>query len=110
MDTDNMIPVMLGANSMLFGATGSVSAFLRVSLAVWFVGVKALGICWTAFFDDYYTVLSRRSLTSSTTLAVEMLFDLIGKDFARTGKKATEFSPVVKTLGLQLNLHDPQAR
>ena len=51
MDTDNMNPVMLEANlSMPFGATGSVSAFLRVSLAVWFVGVKAVGICWTAFF------------------------------------------------------------
>ena len=109
MDTDNMTPMMLGANSMPFGATGSVSAFLRVGLAVWFVGVKALGICWTAFFDEY-TVLPRRSLTNSTSLAVEMLFDLIGIDFARTGKKATEFCSVVKTLGLQLNLQDPQGR
>ena len=49
-------------------------------------------------------------MTNSTGLAVEMLFELIGVDFARTGKQATEFGHVVKTMGLQLNLHDPQAR
>ena len=28
-------PALLGVNSLLFGATGSVSAFLRVAMAVW---------------------------------------------------------------------------
>ena len=105
MNLDTGQPMMLGANSMPFGATGSVSAFLRVSMAIWFVGVKALGLCWTAFFDDY-TLLSRKELTGNTSATAEMLFDLIGIDFAKTGKKATDFSHVVKTLGLQLNLND----
>ena len=96
-------PVLLGTNSLPFGATGSVSAFLRVSLAIWFIGVRALGLCWTAFFDDY-TLLSRKCLAKSAGGAAELLFDLVGIDFAREGKKCRDFSAVVSTLGVELNL------
>ena len=92
-------PVLLGTNSLPFGATGSVSAFLRVSLAIWFIGVRALGLCWTAFFDDY-TLLSRKCLAKSAGGAAELLFDLLGRE----GKKCTDFSAVVSTLGVELNL------
>ena len=50
-------PVLLGANELPFGATGSVSSFLKVSMAIWYIGVRALGLCWTAFFDDSRTHL-----------------------------------------------------
>ena len=38
-----------------FGATGSVAAFLRVAASVPFIGLRALDIWWTNFFD--YTVV-----------------------------------------------------
>ena len=95
--------VLLGTNSLPFGATGSVNAFLRVSLAIWFIGVRALGLCWTAFFDDY-TLLSRKCLARSSGSSAELLFDLLGVEFAREGKKCTEFSTLVSTLGVELNL------
>ena len=95
--------VLLGTNSLPFGATGSVSAFLRVSVAIWFIGVRALGLCWTAFFDDY-TLLSRKCLAKNSGGAAELLFDLLGIDFAREGKKCTDFGTVVNTLGVELNL------
>ena len=95
--------VLLGTNSLPFGATGSVIASLRVSLAIWFIGVRALGLCWTAFFDDY-TLLSRKCLANSSGSAAELLFDLLGIDFAREGKKCTDFSTLVSTLGVELNL------
>ena len=98
--------VLLGTNSLPFGATGSVSAFLRVSLAIWFIGVRALGLCWTAFFDDY-TLLSRKCLAKRSGSAAELLFDLLGIDFAREGKKCTEFNTTVSTLGVELNLCGP---
>ena len=98
--------VLLGTNSLPFGATGSVSAFLRVSLAIWFIGVRALGLCWTAFFDDY-TLLSRKCLAKSSGSSAELLFDLLGIEFAREGKKCTEFSTLVSTLGVELNLCGP---
>ena len=43
----------LGTNALPFGAIGSVSAFLRISMAVWFLGVRGLRLCWTSFVDDF---------------------------------------------------------
>ena len=99
-------PALLGTNSLPFGATGSVSSFLRVSVALWYIGVRALGLCWTAFFDDY----TLKCLAENAGRTAEMLFDLIGIDFAREGKKCTSFDTVVSTLGVELNLCDPEGR
>ena len=43
---------LFGINSLPFGASGSVGGFLRVSLAVWFLGMAIFRLVWTAFFDD----------------------------------------------------------
>ena len=93
----------LGINALPFGAIGSVSSFLRVSMAVWFLGVKGLRLCWTSFFDDY-TLLSRRSNSNSASLSAEFLFQLLGITFATEGKKAVEWNTKVKTLGVVLDL------
>ena len=103
MNAETGEPTLLGTNSLPFGATGSVSSFLRVSVALWYIGVRALGLCWTAFFDDY-TLLSRRCPAENAGRTAEMLFDLIGIDFAREGKKCTKFDTIVSTLGVEMNL------
>ena len=36
-DMDQQRPCLLGVNALPFGASGSVSAFLRISMALWFV-------------------------------------------------------------------------
>ena len=93
----------LGINALPFGAIGSVSSFLRVSMAVWFLGVKGLRLCWTSFFDDY-TLLSRKSNSNSAGLSAEFLFRLLGITFATEGKKAVDWSTRVKTLGVVIDL------
>ena len=103
MNAETGEPTLLCTNSLPFGATGSVSSFFRVSVALWYIGVRALGLCWTAFFDDY-TLLSRRCLAENAGRTAEMLFDLIGIDFAREGKKCTKFDTIVSTLGVEVNL------
>ena len=40
---------LFGANSLPFGASGSVGGFLRVSIAVWFLGMTIFKIPWTAY-------------------------------------------------------------
>ena len=94
---------LLGANALPFGAIGSVSAFLRVTMAVWYIGVRGLRLCWTSFFDDY-TMLSKRLTSRSAALAAESLFEMLGIDFARDGKKAVEWNTKVKTLGVVIDL------
>ena len=85
-----------------FGAVGSVAGFLRISHALWFIGAAALGLCWTAFYDDF-SVLAREELLHSTSSACELLFRLLGIDFADSGKKAVPFSSNFKILGLVVN-------
>ena len=95
-------PAIFGVNALPFGAVGSVAGFLRTSHALWFIGATALGLCWTAFYDDF-SVLAREELLHSTSSACELLFRLLGIDFADTGKKAVPFSNNFKMLGLVVN-------
>ena len=61
LDTDSILPRLLGMTRTLpFGAVGSVGGFLRVSYALWFIGVASLKLAWTAFYDDYTLITSRQ--------------------------------------------------
>jgi hypothetical protein len=93
----------LGLNALPFGAIGSVNSFLRISMAIWYIGLRGLRLCWTAFFDDY-TLLSKRTCSSSAAVSAESLFSLLGVDFAREGKKAVPWGTEVCALGVKINL------
>lgn len=69
-DVDQGKPCLLGVNALPFGAAGSVSAFLRISMALWYVGVVGLRLAWTVFYDDY-TVICKRCLSHGTGIAAE---------------------------------------
>ena len=88
-------------NALPFGAVGSVAGFLRISHALWYIGTTALGF-WTAFYADF-SVLSREELLHSTSTTCELLFRLLGVDFADSGRIAVPFSRNFKMLGLVVN-------
>ena len=94
---------LFGVNSLPFGATGSVGGFLRISMAVWYLGLAIFKLPWTAYFDDY-TVFSRDELVCNTSQTICNLFDLLGIDFAREGDKAGDFSDCFKSLGVEIRL------
>ncbi|CAE7396726.1 dnajb6-b, partial [Symbiodinium microadriaticum] len=98
-------PLIMGVNSLPFGAVGSVAAFLRISLSLWLIGTKLFKIFWTAFFDDY-GVTTRDELVDNTAACVGLLFELLGVDYAKEGKKAPPFSREFKLLGVRVDLHD----
>ena len=64
-NADTGTPTALGVNTLLFGAVGSVAGSVRISVALWFIGLAALRLCWTAFYDDF-TALCRTELFKST--------------------------------------------
>eukprot|EP00438_Fugacium_kawagutii_P036418 Skav228951 [mRNA] locus=scaffold2816:14273:15415:- [translate_table: standard] len=103
MDTDACVCKVFGLNALPFGATGSVAGFLRISAALFFILSKGLRIWSSAFFDDFPTLASAE-LSAFTDQHVAMLFDLLGIDFAREGKKSTEFGASMKALGLVFDL------
>ena len=92
-------PQLLGLNALPFGSVSSVSAFLRVSHALWRIGIGiVLGkVLWTAYFDDF-TNVCRSVLQSNTAWVIECIFDLLGVSFDRSGKKAIDHAPVFEHL------------
>ncbi|CAE7206607.1 unnamed protein product [Symbiodinium sp. CCMP2592] len=90
-------------NSLPFGATGSVSSFLRCAAAIWFLGSHALGIPWTNYFDDF-PIFSKDSDCDLVEEVATSFLDLLHVYFARAGKKATVFTKAFKALGLIIDL------
>ena len=102
-DPDTRKLVLLMVNALPFGATGSVAAFLRISIFLWYIGVVGPRLCWTAFYDDF-TLLSRVDCCNNAAWCAECLFDLLGVVFARDGKKATVFEQRFSALGVVFDL------
>ena len=90
-------------NSLPFGATGSVSSFLRCAAATWFLGSHALGIPWTNYFDDF-PIFSRDEDCEITDEVAMTFLDILQIYFAREGRKATKFAKSFKALGLVIDL------
>ena len=86
-----------------FGATRSVYSFLRIIHSVWYIGVVALHLPWSHFFDDF-VVFCKSGLAVNTGQTVEMLFRLLGWKYAVEGEKATAFSTSFTALGVDINL------
>ena len=58
-------------------AIASVTAFLRVSLALWKVGSTLLHLMWSVYFDDFLC-LARSSESRHLEFCVDSLFSLLG--------------------------------
>ena len=58
-----------------FGSIASVTAFLRVSLAIWKIGSSLLKLMWSAYFDDFLC-LARESEAKHVDFCVSSIFSL----------------------------------
>ena len=94
---------LYGLNSLPFGATGSVAGFLRVSSALFYVLSVGLKVWCSAFFDDFPTMAADAE-AAQTDKCVGFLFDLLGIQYAKEGKKNQPFSTEMRALGLIFDL------
>ena len=92
-----------GLNALPFGATGSVSGFLRISTALFHILTMGLGIWAGTFFDDF-PILSRNDVSQQTEQHVSMVLDLLGMRFAKEGKKWAPFQNQLEVLGVVVDL------
>ena len=58
---------------------------------------------WTNFYDDF-VIFCWEADADRTDSAIELLFDLLGWDFARDGDKALAFSKCFGALGICVDL------
>ncbi|CAE7717482.1 unnamed protein product [Symbiodinium sp. CCMP2592] len=106
-DTDSKTPRVDGTNVLPFGATGSVAGFLRVSAAIWHTGVRDMGLGWCAYFDDF-PLLSCDGMEEQIDELADEVFEALGVQYAKEGKKATKFDAVFNALGLAFDLSEFQ--
>ena len=103
MDPLTRSPRLFGLNALPFGATGSVAGFLRISSALFFILTAGLKVWCSAFFDDFPT-LAPKLLADNTEKCVGILFDLLGIQYAQSGKKCLPCAEEMRALGLVFDL------
>ena len=96
-------PKVFQLQSMPFGATASVAAFLRVAEGIKQIGLHSLGLVWTSFFDDFICIC-RKSEAAATDKTVSFLFDALGWDVSRDPAKNSDFGPTFQALGVVFDL------
>ena len=91
------------SNVLPFGSIRSVHSFLRLSRAIWWIGVVGCRLVWTSFYDDFIAY-SRPNLASNTEATISNLFKLLGWAFAESGDKCVPFSSRCEALGVSFDL------
>ena len=95
-------------NALPFGASASVSNFLRCAEALKAVGAKLLNFAWTSFFDDFILV-TPADMASETDKAVKLFFKLLGWTLASDDEKCKPFSTTFTALGVVFDLTEAPA-
>ena len=96
-------PKFFRMESLPFGATGSVSSFLRTSAAVKTIGAGLASLVWTAFFDDFICVCKQED-SCATDMAVRHLFQSLG--WSVPVDKDKPFSQEFAALGVWFDLSE----
>ncbi|CAK9117153.1 unnamed protein product [Durusdinium trenchii] len=86
-----------------FGATHSVYNFLRLARSLHSIACRGLFLLKSNFYDDFILV-SKEANQKSAQHGMEMIFLLTGWEFARDGKKATDFARICHALGVEFDL------
>ena len=86
-----------------FGAVHSVYCFLRLAKAIHAIATRALFLITTNFYDDFI-LAAPKELTESCKHSMEMIFLVLGWDYAKDGKKSTEFGELCNPLGVCFDL------
>ena len=96
-------PEVYQLRTLPFGAVHSVYSFLRLARMIHTLAARGLKLLNTNFYDDFILVSPVENCNSANN-AMEVLFMILGWDYAREGKKATSFDIVCRALGIEFNL------
>eukprot|EP00438_Fugacium_kawagutii_P001422 Skav211637 [mRNA] locus=scaffold3476:7948:11312:+ [translate_table: standard] len=89
-----------GPRVLPFGSIASVTAFLRVSLALWAVGNAKLKLAWSAYFDDFLSLCEKTS-AKHTDMCIAAMFSFLGWKLSED--KLILFDSVCEVLGVSLD-------
>lgn len=96
-------PAFFRLHALPFGASSSVSNFLRCAEAIKRLGTQLLFVTWTSFFDDYIVVCPE-DCAAETDKAVRIFFQLLGWRLALEPEKRKPFATKFQALGVVFDL------
>jgi len=77
--------------SMPFGATASVAAFLRVSQALKMIGTARASLVWSSFYDDFVCICEPGAAVQTERM-INLLFSSLGWELSSDADKNHAFS------------------
>lgn len=89
--------------SMPFGATASVQAFLRLSVALKTLGTMLFHFVWTSYYDDFI-VICRKGDEDNTDRLVRQFFSVLGWELSSDADKDKPFGVTFAALGVKFDL------
>ena len=96
-------PALFRMESMPFGATASVGAFLRLSQAIKSIGISLCGLVWSSFFDDFVCIC-KEGTQVQTDRMVRLLFKTLGWKLSEDPEKDLPFAVRFNALGVEFDL------
>ena len=96
-------PMAFAMKSMPFGATASVQAFLRISVALKTLGTMLFRFVWTSYYDDFI-VVCKQGDEANTDRMVRQFFTTLGWELSSDAEKDRPFHSSFSALGVQFDL------
>ena len=103
--TDSSAPRFFLSTALMFGSASSVYSFNRCAASLWHV-LLCKGYVWATFFyDDFPNVELKRAAKSARDFS-ESILKMLGWEYAESGRKALDYSPIFNVLGVTIDLSE----
>ena len=96
-------PKLFRMDSMPFGATASVGAFLRLSQALKCLGISQAALVWSSFYDDFVCVCPAAAAQQVDRM-IRLFFQALGWQLSTDESKDHAFSSKFQALGVEFDL------
>ena len=96
-------PALFKMETLPFGATASVSAFLRISQAIKVIGITHGNLVWSSFYDDFVCVC-KAGTEEQTDRMVRLIFKSLGWSLSAGDEKDKPFASRFQALGVEFDL------
>ena len=100
---DDQCPKLFRMDSMPFGATASVGAFLRLSQVLKCLGIAKAALVWSSFYDDFVCVCPAPAAAQVDRM-VRLFFQALGWHLSTDEAKDHAFSEKFQALGVEFDL------
>ena len=101
-------PALFKMETLPFGATASVSAFLRMSQAIKVIGITHGSLVWSSFYDDFVCVC-KAGTEEQTDRMVRLIFRSLGWSLSAGDEKDKPFASRFQALGVEFDLSTVEA-